>query len=216
MTGSIGSAGSGAVSGDAEAALRALLTAARAQIADDPAMARFAEGVLPEDPALTLPEPLLLPPVAHLAAHAALAAPLTRPLAEAILAAAPHLRWLQSYDAEEVGAHFLAHYAWFNLVSPEGPFLADAIKISVGFWGAGLHYPRHWHEPAEIYCVIAGGARFLSEGQPDAYLGPGGIREHAPNDPHSAAMEREPLVAMALWKGAGLVAKSTLDLRDVA
>ncbi len=89
----------------------------------------------------------------------------TRPLVKAIVEAASYIKWQISYTLEDgFDVHYLANYGWFNLVSPEGPFVSNDFRISVGYWGEGLHYKEHWHEPEEIYIPIACEALFHSEG----------------------------------------------------
>ncbi|MEM9761133.1 MAG: dimethylsulfonioproprionate lyase family protein [Pseudomonadota bacterium] len=195
----------------ARASLDRLLGEVRATVHSTPVLAAFANGALAGDLPYLPPIPHRFPAVAALDAHLDRCSDETWPLTEAILAAAPHLAWQQTYTAEEVGAGFLAAYAWFNLVSPEGPFEAPDIRLAIGTWGHGLHYPRHAHAPAEIYSVISGGAVFETDGQPDAWLGPGETRTHEPHVMHAARMSDGPLLALALWRGEALMARSRLE-----
>ena len=196
------------------APLRALLAETRAAVAADPALAGFTGPLDWEGLPFRAPEPRTLPAVADLAAYPACAGAGTLPLCRAILAAAPHLHWQQSYTERQVGAEFLAGYGWFNLVSPEGPFLTEGIRISFGTWRGGLTYPRHWHAPEEIYLVVAGAATFVTDGMADALLRAGGTRHHPSNIPHSARMDHGPLLAMAIWKGDRLLDISELAPED--
>lgn len=195
-------------------ALLALLAETQSAIAADPALAGFAGPLDWDRLPFRAPEPRSLPAIADLIDYPALAGPGTLALTQAILAAAPHLHWKQSYTEAQVGAEFLAGYGWFNLVSPEGPFVAEDIRISFGTWRAGLYYPRHWHVPEEIYLVVAGAATFVTDGMADALLGPGGTRRHPSNIPHSARMDHGPLLAMAIWKGDRLLEVSELAPED--
>ncbi|WP_137702393.1 dimethylsulfonioproprionate lyase family protein [Marimonas lutisalis] len=192
-----------------ENALNTLMTETRALIATKRALMEFA-GPL-DGLSLTLPQPHDLPVTAGLDLLMPQTAPETAPLTFAVLAAAPHLEWQQSYSRAEVGAHYLDNYGWFNLVGPDGPFIAEDLRISFGVWGQGLTYPRHWHAPEEIYCVLAGGARFLADGRDPVEAGPGTLVHHPPNLPHSMEMHAAPLLAVAVWKGAGLTAKPGID-----
>ncbi|MEM8761689.1 MAG: dimethylsulfonioproprionate lyase family protein [Pseudomonadota bacterium] len=200
---------------DARAPLDRLLEETRAVIRDTPRLAAFADGALDGALPFAPPVPRGFPAVARLDAYLGIGNAATRPLTEAIIAAAPHLGWQQTYSAEEVGADFLAAYAWSNLVSPEGPFRTPDIRVAFGTWGHGLFYPRHAHAPAEIYYVIAGGALFETDGQPDAWLGPGETRMHKPHVMHAARMTDGPLLALALWRGEALMARSTLETATV-
>ena len=137
-----------------------------------------------------------------------LACDATKDLAKAVADAAPYMSWRQSYtDDDGFNDHYLANYSWFNLIAPSGPFVCDTLRISVGYWEKGLFYPRHWHVPEEIYLVLAGEAKFISEGRSDVLGGAGTTIAHVSNQPHAAEMTG-PLLAMAFWRGDGLEGKS--------
>lgn len=188
----------------------ALLAAVRDYVAGERQLAAFLGGALDAALPYRALEPSTLPAVAALPGCPALAGGRTAALTEAVIAAAPELRWRQSYTAEEVGAGFLANYGWFNLVSPEGPYLSDACRISVGYWGAGLDYPDHAHAPEEIYLVLAGAARFRRAGSAPERVDPGGTYHNPPGVMHGAEMVPGPLLAMAFWTGERLTAKPDL------
>ena len=137
----------------------------------------------------------------------------TKGLFEAILRAAPHLHWTQSYTIDDAGIdqHHLDNYGWFNLIAPSGPFVSDTMRLSVGYWGKGLTYPNHWHEPEEIYLTVAGSALYVSEGREPVKGGPGTTICHYSNQPHSADFADEPLLAAAFWRGDNLEKKSVLE-----
>lgn len=162
-------------------------------------------------------EEIALPPrdrpaTRHLAGLTDLACPATRSIVEAVIAAAPHLHWRRSYTTDDPGfdAHYLDNYAWFNLIAPSGPFVSEGLRLSVGYWGKGLHYPIHRHAPEEIYLTLAGEARYISEGRADVIGGPGATICHHSNQPHAAKMENNPLLAAAFWRGDNLEARPGL------
>ena len=191
-------------------ALHALMAETRARVAVTPVLAGFVGEALDGDLPFAPPPPVRLPAVTLVDALET-----EDPLARAVIAAASALRWQQSYTAADgFDADYLARYGWFNLVSPEGVFLSDRIRVSVGYWGTGLHYKEHWHAPEEMYLVLAGGARFHSAGRPPFDAKPGDIVHHAPNQKHAIDMVPGPLLAMAFWKGAALMAKSGLKGAD--
>lgn len=194
-----------------ENALNGLMTETRAYCAMRRDLAGFV-GTAFDDLPLALPRPRDLPVTERLDLLMMQAGPETAALTFAVLAAAPHLEWQQSYSEAEVGADYLAHYGWFNLVAPDGPFRTDALRVSVGVWGQGLRYPRHWHQPEEIYAVLSGGARFDAEGRAPVEAGPGTHIHHPSNLPHAMEMHSAPLMAMAFWKGGGLTDKPGIDL----
>lgn len=136
----------------------------------------------------------------------------TRALVAAIARARHQLHWEQSYSAGDgFSEDYLARYGFFNLVSDKGPFVSRKVRVSFGFWDRGLFYKDHWHEPEELYVVLAGGARFISEGRGDRDCKPADTVYHASNQRHAIDMAAGPLLVMALWKGNNLFAKSSLS-----
>ncbi len=135
----------------------------------------------------------------------------TRTAVQAICDAVPDLRWQQSYtEADGFSAKYLNAYGWFNLISPDGIFRSDTIRVSVGYWGAGQHYKEHWHEPEEFYLVLAGSAEFHSAGSAPRHCKAGDVIHHASNQAHAIDITPGPLLAAAFWRGNGLLTKSSL------
>jgi len=176
-----------------------------------PTVADFVSDALNADLPLELPTARWLPAVALLPSVSTCSSDITQPLVTALVAAKDVLEWQRSYtETDGFDADYLARYGWFNLVSPEGPYVSDTLRISVGYWGMGLYYKEHWHEPEEYYLVLGGRATFLSEGQVSRDCVPGDIIYHKSNQPHAIDVTPGPLLAMAVWRGKGLVAKPGL------
>ena len=190
-------------------ALATLLRQTADLLAATPVLAGFADGLtgLPLGPARPKPLPFL--PL--LADTPPLASKHTRPMVEAICAAAAHLEWRQSYAEAQVGADYLARYGWANIAAPDGSFAAQDMRLSVGYWGRGLHYLRHWHEPEETYLVLAGGAVFHTDGRAPVQAGPGTLIHHPSNLPHAMDMAEGPLLALAVWTGNALTKVSQIE-----
>ncbi|SFM52839.1 dimethylsulfonioproprionate lyase family protein [Shimia aestuarii] len=112
--------------------------------------------------------------------------------------------WQQTYTKDEVGADFLARYGYFELVGPTGHFQSDTIRAYIAYWGAHLYYPWHQHEAEELYYIIAGKALFEAEGCPPETLRPGDTRHHLSNQRHAMTTTDSPVLALVLWRGAGL------------
>jgi mannose-6-phosphate isomerase-like protein (cupin superfamily) len=125
-------------------------------------------------------------------------------LMRALQKLAPHLEWRLTYTAEEVGQHFLDHFGWFELAGPDGHFVTHNARITVGYWNAGLAYPRHQHVAEELYTVVSGRGLFQSDGDPDEELGPGRTRFHRSNQPHALITTDSPILTMVFWRGDGL------------
>ena len=194
----------------AEARFRALLSEVQKTAEAIPDALAFARD-LPRNSGYVVPRPNQLPVHVGLAGMLAQSGPETRDLAGAVLEVADDAEWQQTYTEAQVGADFLARYGWFNVVSPDGPFLSDRLRVAIAVWGAGLSYPLHRHMPEELYVVIAGGAIFRTEGRGDAWLGPGGTRRHPSGVLHGMELQDTPLVALVFWKGAALMRASVLE-----
>lgn len=130
--------------------------------------------------------------------------PASEPLLNALQALAPHLEWRHTYTVDEVGQHFLDHFGWFELAGPTGHFITHEARITVGYFGAGLHYGRHQHAAEELYTVVSGHATFHLDHAQDARLGPGDTRFHASNHPHALTTTDSPLLILVFWRGEGL------------
>lgn len=129
----------------------------------------------------------------------------------ALVGAIPGLPWQQTYtEADGFSREWLDNYGWVNLISPEGLYQSSEMRLSIGYWGAGQHYNEHSHAPEETYLILAGKARFHSEGRPARDAGPGDTIHHAPHQKHAIDMVPGPLLAAAFWRGEDLLKKSDL------
>lgn len=193
-----------------DAALQNLLTETRAIVTSNGDLSSFAGTVL-DNPAWVGCTPRDIPATVHLPQMLSLTSPATEALTFAVLAASPHLKWQQSYTSDQVGNHYLQNYGWFDLVSPDGPYLAEDCRVAFGFWNKGLVYPRHWHAPEEIYFVLAGEAVFQTDGREPVHATPGSMIHHPSNIGHAIDMTQSPLLVFAIWKGDGVTAVSNLE-----
>ena len=135
----------------------------------------------------------------------------TRPVVSALIDAAPALHWQQTYsEADGFSREWLDSYGWVNLVSPDGLYVSEEIRVSIGYWGVGQHYDEHSHAPEEVYLILAGQARFHSEGRAPIDAGPGDTIHHRPHQKHAIDMVPGPLLAAAFWRGEDLLRKSDL------
>ncbi|WP_264210873.1 dimethylsulfonioproprionate lyase family protein [Leisingera thetidis] len=152
--------------------------------------------------------------IAELAASGTQVSAGTASAVAALAAALPALRWQQTYtEADGFSRSWLDNYGWVNLISPEGLFASDEMRLSIGYWGAGQHYDEHSHAPEETYLILAGQARFHSEGRAARDAGPGETIHHAPHQKHAIDMVPGPLLAAAFWRGEDLLKKSDLGKR---
>lgn len=163
--------------------------------------------------------PARLPVLDVLPEMAAKAGPVTRAVVDALIAAAPHLDWRQTYSEEDgFDRRYLDSYGWFDLAGPDGPCQADGIRVMMGYWGQGLVYPNHSHPPEEHYLVLAGGAKFRLGDDPYRRLGPGEVFHTPAGAVHSADMRDEALMAVSVWRAEDLSVRINLTDtgRDVA
>jgi len=164
-------------------------------------------GVMP----FTSRAPNPVPAIAELEKHPGAANALTRPLQQALMALAHHVEWHHTYTEAEVGEDFLRRFGWFELAGPrEGYFKTDQTRMTVGYWGPGLYYPRHLHEAEELYLVVSGTAEFEVEGQQAQILQAGDTIYHRSNQPHALTTHDSGILTFVLWRGAGLAAPPRL------
>lgn len=133
------------------------------------------------------------------------------PLVQALQAIAADVEWRQGYSVEQVGQHYLDNHGWFELAGPTGHFVTQKGFITVGYWGPGVTYPRHDHQPEELYTILAGEAVFMSDGDPDATLRTGDSRFHGSSQPHAMITHGSPVLALVFWRGADLTYRQRIS-----
>lgn len=175
----------------------------------------FCPSPLPEAVAYKPVDPVAMPMLGHIATARDQTSPAFQPLVDALIDGAPLFHWIRSYKPEQgVNADFMERYAYINLVSPAGPFISEDTRITVAFWGAGLIYHEHWHEPEELYAVIAGSARFRATGRAPRQVGVGDMIHHESNQLHATDMVPGPLLAVVAWKGGTLLTPPAMDVEQ--
>jgi len=132
-------------------------------------------------------------------------------LVAALVERAGELNWRRSYSEPAVSAQFLDNYGWSEILGGSGPRVAARIACGFLLLGPATHYPRHRHEAEEIYLPLAGTAAW-QQGECDwRDQAPGTVIHHQPLEPHAMRTHAEPLLALYLWRGAGLAQKARLD-----
>jgi mannose-6-phosphate isomerase-like protein (cupin superfamily) len=136
--------------------------------------------------------------------------PATAPLVDAIVAGAGSLAWGQTYTAADFGAAFLERYGWTEFIGTKGPVPSTTIACGVLMLGPWIEYPAHAHEAEELYLPLSGTAAW-TRGQEEAVRRPPGQPIHHPAwIRHAMRTEAEPLLALYVWRGGNLAAKSTI------
>lgn len=120
------------------------------------------------------------------------------------------LAWGQTYTAADFGQKFVDGYGWVELVGTRGHFVHDQVACGFLLLGPGIHYPDHHHEAEELYVPLTGGALWSKAKGPFAERAAGEIIHHPSNVSHAMKTGEEPLLALYLWRGGPLAAKSTV------
>lgn len=172
-----------------------------------------ADRFLPDWPDLTErreTRPQFLPVVTWLPALAATSSPAITPLVEMIADAADQLEWRQTYSAADFGAAFLDRYGWTELVGTRGPVPSDSVACGFLLLGPATYYPPHAHEAEELYLPLAGlGAWACGDGDlEDREIGRSILIR--PWEPHAIKTGPEPLLALYVWRGGDLAARSRI------
>ncbi len=154
--------------------------------------------------------PSRLPVTCVLPGLAALASTATRGIVERLAEAAERLAWRQTYGPEDFGVDFLERYGWTELVGLRGPIASERVACGFLLLGAGTDYPSHAHEAEELYVPLAGTAFWQRGAGPWTARAPGEAIHHPPWTAHAMRTAAEPLLALYVWRGGDLAAKSTI------
>ena len=154
--------------------------------------------------------PCSLPVLSWLAAARHASVPSTASLVAALAAQADALAWQQSYTAADFGAAFLERYGWTELIGLRGPVRSKTIACGILMLGPDVDYPAHAHEAEELYLPLAGAA-YWTRGHEAAIERPAGLPiHHSSWVPHAMRTGAEPLLALYVWRGGDLAAKSRI------
>lgn len=131
-------------------------------------------------------------------------------LAGEVAAVADRLEWRQTYGTGDFGAEFLTRYGWTEVLGLRGPIPSERIAAGFLLLGPGVTYPPHAHEAAELYLPLAGRAEWQRGTEGWRVVPPGEAVVHVPWMPHAMRTGEEALVALYLWRGGDLAAKSVI------
>ena len=154
--------------------------------------------------------PSRLPVTRELPRLGGLASPATRGIVERLVGAAERLAWRQTYGPEDFGAAFLERYGWTEFIGRRGPIASDTLACGVLLLGAATDYPSHAHAAEEVYVPLAGTALWQRGTEPFTARMPGEAIHHPSWTPHAMRTTAEPLLALYVWRGGDLAAKSTI------
>lgn len=154
--------------------------------------------------------PNSLPCLAHLARSLVITPAFAKPLVRLLRDHRDELRWGQTYTELEMGKTFIDNYGWLELFGTRGHFVNDTTAAGLLILGPDIVYPDHHHLAEEIYVPLTGRTDWrMGEG---AFIRreAGEIIHHRSNVNHAMRTGAEPLLALYIWSGGPLAAKSNV------
>lgn len=172
----------------------------------------FLAGVGAEMPERAL-APHGLPCLVWLDRLAALAPVAERALAGTLAEGGDRFHWGQTYTDADFGRRFLDNYGWLELFGTRGHFANTAVAGGFLILGPEVTYPDHHHEAEEIYIPLTAGTRWRMGAADFGPRAAGEVIHHASNASHAMRTGAEPLLALYLWRGGPLAARSVVTGR---
>lgn len=155
-------------------------------------------------------EPNSLACLRHLDRAAELASATNRPLAAFLAEHREKLRWGQTYTPADFSQNFIDNYGWLEVFGTRGHFASEQMAGGLLILGPNIVYPDHHHVAEEIYIPLTGGTEWR-KGEGGFALRQAGEVIHHPSDVnHAMKTGAEPLLALYLWRGGPLAARSTV------
>ena len=118
------------------------------------------------------------------------------PLADALQALEPALRWYTRPGDSSASANFAQGHANAMLVGPSGLERRNDVWVGISLLAPQVRYPDHSHPPHECYLVLSPG-QFRQGGAPWFEPGAGGVLFNPPGIRH--AMRAGPQPLLAVW-----------------
>ena len=161
-------------------------------------------------PSRSLP-PRKLPCLVHLDRAALLVDGRSRPIAQLLRDRAGEFHWGQTYTAADFGQKFMDNYGWLEVFGTRGHFENAAVAGGFLILGPGIEYPDHHHVAEELYIPLTGATEWRMSGGAWRLRAAGEVIHHASNVSHAMRTGAEPLLALYLWRGGPLAARSTIS-----
>ncbi|CAH2408772.1 dimethylsulfonioproprionate lyase family protein [Mesorhizobium escarrei] len=134
-----------------------------------------------------------------------------QPLARLLAERRGELRWGQTYSEADFGKTFIDNYGWLEVFGTRGHFVNDEVAAGLLILGPEIVYPDHHHVAEEIYIPLTGGTGWrMGEGD-FGKREAGEVIHHASDVSHAMRTGKEPLLALYIWHGGPLAAKSTIS-----
>jgi hypothetical protein len=118
-------------------------------------------------------------------------------VARALRELAPSLAWAQNprYNPDNMGADFMANYAWTGL----GLTGSDRMSFGVLLLGPGVTYPPTSYESEGVFLVIGGTPEWKSGDGPWLQVQPGSIICRPYGGSEGKRPGKEPMLALYAW-----------------
>ncbi|MER8386360.1 dimethylsulfonioproprionate lyase family protein [Mesorhizobium sp. M1428] len=155
-------------------------------------------------------EPHALPCLVQLDRIVELAPAAAKPLARLVAERRGDLHWGQTYGEADFGGIFVENYGWLEVFGTRGHFVNEEVAGGLLILGPDIVYPDHHHVAEEIYIPLTGGAEWRMGDGGFHLRSAGEVIHHASGVSHAMRTGREPLLALYLWRGGPLAAKSTI------
>ena len=108
-------------------------------------------------------------------------------------------------------SRFIDNYGWLEVFGTRGHFANDAMAGGFLILGPDIVYPDHHHVAEELYIPLTGGDGVAHGRRPvRSSARPARSIHHASNVSHAMRTGAEPLLALYLWRGGPLAARSTI------
>lgn len=133
-----------------------------------------------------------------------------RPLTDLLETSASEFHWGQTYVEADFGRHFLDNYGWLEVFGTRGHFAHDRVAGGLLVLGPEVVYPDHHHVAEELYVPLTGGAEWRMGNAAFAPREAGEVILHASNVSHAMRTGAESLLALYLWRGGPLAARSVI------
>jgi hypothetical protein len=155
-------------------------------------------------------QPHGLPCLRHLDRIVEIAPAGAKPLARLLAERRGNLRWGQTYSVADFGEIFIDNYGWLEVFGTRGHFVNHEVAAGLMILGPGIVYPDHHHVAEEIYIPLTGGTAWRRGEGGFRVREAGEVIHHASNVSHAMRTGKEPVLALYIWRGGPLAAKSTI------
>ncbi|PLP60730.1 transcriptional regulator [Mesorhizobium loti] len=155
-------------------------------------------------------EPKTAPCIRHLDRIGDIVPESAQPLVRSLAGNREALCWGQTYTKEDFGLDFLDNYGWVEVFGTRGHFANDEVAGGFLILGPETVYPDHHHEAEEIYIPLTDGTGWRKGEGAFQVRRATELIHHPSNINHAMKTGVEPLLALYLWRGGPLAAKSTI------